>query len=143
MPCYRLLALARPESTPAQLASTFRQVARLVFREKGQFRHIENLGVRPLAYAHRLPREKFEDARFVQCTFDVAPSGLLEVEQMLKGDPTILRHFHLRDESPLAAFHRGVPKRRTKSLSAAMIARGQLFNPTTMKVEPLIGRAER
>lgn len=135
MPLYRLLAYAKPDTTPEKLAEMFRGVARMVYRERGQFRHIHNLGVRPLAYPHRRPREKYEAARFVACTYDLAPSALDEVERLLRTDDAVLRFVHLRDDGKLAGFKRGVPRiRRPKTLTPAERAQGE-FNPATMQVE--------
>ncbi len=138
MPCYQLLCFARPETSPKALAETFRRLARLVYREKGQMRTVENLGVRPLAYAHRIPREKFDDARLIQCSYDLPPSALVEVEGLLRNDPNMLRYFHLRDASDSAGFKPGASKsasKKRKPLSAEMLAKGNIFNDVTMKVD--------
>jgi ribosomal protein S6 len=124
MPCYKLMVWSRPEATPAELASTFRALARLVYREQGQFRTLENLGVRPLAWPIALPYEKFEEARLVQCTFDISPSGKSQLESFLKGTEAVLSYSHLRDHSKLAAFSRyaGKPISRRVPLHAIHFA---------------------
>lgn len=94
MPCYRLLAYARPDATPSSLAESFRNIARVVYREKGQFRTIDNLGVRPLAYREKSRGERFNEARFVSCVYDVAPDAKGIVEQVLKNDANLIRFFH-------------------------------------------------
>jgi small subunit ribosomal protein S6 len=135
MPLYRLLAYTKPDTSSADLAELFRSVARLVYRERGQFRKIQNLGVRPLAYPHRRPREKYDSARFVECTYDLAPKGLAEVERLLKSEDSVLRCFHMRSEDELAKFKRGDKQEKPpKALTAAEKAQGE-FNPATMEVE--------
>ena len=106
MPCYKLMVWSRPEANPKELANTFRALARLVYREQGQFRTLQNLGVRPLAWPIALPYEKFDEVRLVQCTFDISPSGKSQLESFLKGNDSVLSFSHLRDSSKLAAFSR-------------------------------------
>lgn len=79
MPCYKLLCLARPEVPPAALVTTFRNLARVVFQEKGQVRTVENLGVRPLSWPYRDHGTKYNEARWVEFTCDVSPIGLRQV----------------------------------------------------------------
>lgn len=99
MPTYELLALLRADTTPRTLTELFRGVARVVFREHGQFRTIENLGVRPLAYRTKQKGGAYhEDARFVQCTYDISPDGLATVEERLTMSPDLLRWAHYRQE---------------------------------------------
>ena len=132
---YRLLTYTKPDTGAEELAGIFRSVARMVYRERGQFRRIKNLGVRPLAYPFRRPREKYEAARFVECTYDVAPKGLSEVERLLRGDDAVLRFVHLKADDKLAAFRRGEPRRPRKLvLSPADRAKGE-FNTETMEME--------
>jgi hypothetical protein len=50
MPTYQLIVFAQPSSSPEKLSTIFKSIARLVYREQGQFRYIDNFGVRPLAY---------------------------------------------------------------------------------------------
>ena len=91
MPCYRLLCLARPETTPEYLAKMFKDVARLVYREKGVVREVSNLGIRPLAYRMKNRRQYFEDARWLQAVYDVSPAALGEVEKMLKQEEAVIK----------------------------------------------------
>lgn len=98
---------------------------------------MKNLGVRPLSFPLKREKELFDDARFVECTYDVAPDGLKEVERTLRSDPQVLRYMHFRDTSKLAEFRRGPAKKKTKPVTASMVAKGRLFNPETMRVEPL------
>eukprot|EP01138_Halocafeteria_seosinensis_P011086 gb/GECG01011323.1/.p1 GENE.gb/GECG01011323.1/~~gb/GECG01011323.1/.p1 ORF type:complete len:145 (+),score=11.76 gb/GECG01011323.1/:1-435(+) len=136
MPCYRLLCWARPESSPKELAETFRNLARLVYREQGQFRTIDNLGVRPLGWTLRKPYERFNEARLVECKYDIAPDGKDELENYLKSSTPVLRYFHFKDTSKLGEFKRGAPKKGGKKhLTAEMLRTGHLFNPETNKVE--------
>lgn len=133
MPCYKLIVWSRPEATPAELAKTFRGLAKLVYREQGQFRTLANKGVRPLAWPIRKPYEKFDEARLVECSFDVSPSGKEQLEGFLTSAEEVLAFTHLRDDGPLASFKRGTRKVRTKPVTAQMLSQGVLFDPETMK----------
>jgi ribosomal protein S6 len=46
--------LAAHPGIVTRLATLFRSVARVVYRESGQFRRVENMGVRPLATPVRI-----------------------------------------------------------------------------------------
>lgn len=96
MPCYKFLCLAKPDAQPQNLANIFKSVARVVYQEKGQFRTIENLGVRPLAWAYRNHGTKYTDARWVQFTCDISPVGLKQVQNTLRGEETVLMATPLR-----------------------------------------------
>jgi len=135
MPLYRLIAYAKPDTSAEKLSDMFRGVARMVYRERGQFRRINNLGVRPLAYPHRRPREKYEAARFVECSYDLAPRAIPEVERLLRSEDAVLRFVHLKSEGSLAEFRRGeVKPRANKPVTPAQRTRGE-FDPATMSVE--------
>lgn len=101
MPCYRVLCLLRPDTAPEKLASIFRDVARAVYREKGQFRGVENLGVRPLHWPLRKLGYKFDDARWVQYWADVSPTGLAQVRASMKQSPELLLATPLRARAEL------------------------------------------
>jgi ribosomal protein S6 len=87
MPPYELIVFLRPAVTPQQLSSLFRNVARIVFREQGQFRRVENLGVRPLAYPLRKSGARYEEVRWVSATFDAAPPVLAAVKRIRRDRP--------------------------------------------------------
>ena len=96
MPCYKVLCLAKPESSPQKLANIFKGVARVVYQEKGQFRQLENLGVRPLMWPYRKHGAKFNEARWVQFSCDVNPIGLRQVQNWLRQEDTVLMSTPLR-----------------------------------------------
>jgi ribosomal protein S6 len=96
MPCYRFLCLAKPETHPQTLANIFRTVARVVYQEKGQFRTVENLGVRPLHWAYRDHGTKYREARWVAFTADVSPAGLKQVQNTLRAEENVLMATPLR-----------------------------------------------
>ena len=79
MPCYRLVMLARPDVSGEKLATLCRAVARVVYREHGQFRWLRNAGVRPLAFAVRAGGAAYEEARWLEACFDVSPPALAAV----------------------------------------------------------------
>ena len=90
MPYYRTLCLVKPATSKKALTTMFRDVARLVYRERGNFRTIENLGVRPLATPVARNGMRFGDARWVSCSFDANPKGRSEVEKLLNMSSDIL-----------------------------------------------------
>ena len=96
MPCYRVLCLARPDTEPKKLADIFRGIAKVVYREKGQFRTLENLGVRPLHWPLRTLGHKFVAARWVQFSCDVNPAGLAQVRGLIHQEEAILMATPLR-----------------------------------------------
>jgi ribosomal protein S6 len=79
MPAYQLVLLARPDITPEKLSMVFRGIARVVYREHGQFRSIQNFGVRPLSYPIRKLGQRFDEARWIHASFDAAPPVLTAV----------------------------------------------------------------
>ena len=96
MPCYRFLCLAKPDTPAPVLADFFRGVARVVYQEKGQFRTIENLGIRPLAWPYRDHGTKYDEARWVEFICDVSPIGLRQVRNTLKTEEFVLMATPLR-----------------------------------------------
>ena len=90
MPLYRAIVLLKPDTSPRVLTGMFRSVARLVYRERGNFRSVENMGVRPLATPIARGGVRFEDARMVTCGFDANPAGRKEVDSLLRVAPELL-----------------------------------------------------
>ena len=96
--------MAKAETQAPDLAELFRTLARQVYKEKGQFRTIENLGIRPLAFEVRKTGQHYDSARFVECYYDVAPHGLPQVEEVLRKSHHVVRFFHLKATGPLHRF---------------------------------------
>lgn len=96
MPCYRILCLARSDVPPTKLADIFKSFAKVVYREKGQFRTVENLGIRPLHWPIRIAGQKFDDARWVQFWCDVSPTGLTALRGIIRQEERILMATPLR-----------------------------------------------
>jgi ribosomal protein S6 len=136
MPCYQLVLLARPDITPDQLSTLFRSIARVIYRENGQFRTLQNLGVRPLAYPVRKGGQKFEEVRWVQALYDCAPPALASVGSAIQSEKGVLQYQHLRHTGPLAAFSPafGSPQ-KLKRFSTAMRFNSALFDPDTLRVK--------
>ena len=134
MPPYQLIVFLRPAVTPLQLSSLFRNVARIVFREQGQFRRVENLGVRPLATPIRRDGERFDEVRWVSATLDVAPSALPAVYAAVKEERDTLQHHTLLSQDPLAAFSNKRPE-RLKRFPAAMRWNSVAFDPDTLSLK--------
>jgi ribosomal protein S6 len=132
MPCYQLVLFAKPEATPERLAALFRSVARVVYREAGQFRRVENLGVRPLAYPLRRPGTTYEEVRWVHATFDVAPAALAAVGAAIQADKDVLQYRHLLATDALARFRFRPEKERVKRASGAMRFASEVFDPDTL-----------
>lgn len=135
MPCYQLIVLARPDVTAERLAELFRGVARVVFRERGQMRHIENFGVRPLAYPVRKYGRKFEEARWVHATFDATPGALANVGAAVSVERGVLQFKYLRFDNPLAQFKPGGKKEKLQRFSTAMRFNADVFDPETLQIK--------
>jgi ribosomal protein S6 len=133
MPCYRFLCLARPDTAPAKLAEIFRGVAKVVYREKGQFRTIENLGIRPLHWPIRAFGNKFDDARWVQFYCDVSPAGLTQVRGLIRQEEAILMATPLRARAELGEVlgdfrpHRRLVEKKKFKLPTATSPIGELL----------------
>ena len=137
MPTYQLVVLAQPSASSEKLAALFRGVARLVFREQGQFRTVANFGVRPLAYPIRKAGSRFEEVRWVQATFDCAPPALPTIGALLGGDRDVLQFKTLRAGPELLGEFRAkrVPE-RLKRFSASARFERELFDPETLEMGP-------
>ena len=134
MPCYQLVLLARPDITPERLSVLFRAIARVVYREQGQFRNVENFGVRPLSFPIRVLGQKFDEARWVHATYDCAPSGLAAVTSTIQTEKGVLQYKFLRAGGPLARFDASGRTEKLKRFSTAMRFNSALFDPATLKV---------
>lgn len=132
MPCYQLILLARPDTTPERLAMLFRNLARVVYREHGQFRFVENFGVRPLAFPIRKGGQKFEEARWVHAYFDIAPAALPNVTAATGAEKGVLQCRYLRGTDYLSVFRPVGKKEKLKRFSTAMRYNSQLFDPETL-----------
>ena len=138
MPCYTMILLARPDLPPAKLAALFRGLARVVYREHGQFRRVMNRGVRPLAHAVRAGGAAFGEARWVEASFDVAPPALAAVAAAVGVEKGVLQFKTLRGADgaagggELAAFVQRPRGERLKRFSSAMRYNAELFDPATL-----------
>ena len=136
MPCYDLILFARPDITPERLATVFRLVARVVYREHGQFRTIQNFGVRPLAFPIRKGGQKFEEVRWVHATFDVAPPALASVGAAIQSEKGVLQYKHLRNTSYLGSFRPSGSMEKIKPFSSAMRYNTAIFDPESAGLRP-------
>ena len=132
MPCYQLLCYAKPDTSAERLSALFRAVARVVFREGGGFRRVENLGVRPVAYPLRKGGARYDEVRWVSATFDAAPPVLAAVGAVVDAEKDVLQYRHLVQEDRLAAFVARPPGERRKRFSAAMRWGASQFDPDTL-----------
>jgi ribosomal protein S6 len=135
MPCYQLVLLARPDITPERLATLFRLVARVVYREHGQFRTIENFGVRPLAFPIRKGGQKFEEVRWVHANFDVSPAALPSIGSAIASEKGVLQFKHMREQGYLGEFRPAGVKEKIKPFSAAMRFNADIFDPESLVVQ--------
>ena len=133
MPCYQLLCFAKPGMTPERLSELFRAVARVVYREGGGFRRVENLGVRPVAYPLRKGGARYDEVRWVSATLDVAPSALPAVYAAVKEERDTLQHHTLVSKEPLAAFSNKRPE-KLKRFPAAMRWSSVAFDADTLSL---------
>lgn len=132
MPAYQLIVLCRPDVTPDKLASCFRGVARVVYREHGQFRAIKNYGVRPLAFPIRKLGQRFDEARWVHATFDAAPPVLAAVGAAVQSEKAVLQYKHLRLSGGTYHFDGSAKGPKTKRFTAAMRYDAAKFDPAAL-----------
>lgn len=135
MPCYEMVVLARPDVTAERLSALFRSVARVVYREHGQFRRVVNFGVRPLAHAIRTGGSKFEEARWVHATMDIAPTALVNVSAAARQEKGVLRLEYLRRRDTLGEFKPSGRRERVKAFSYAMRYNAPIFDPASVTVQ--------
>lgn len=134
MPCYRLLAYAKPDTTPKDLARVFQNVARVVFRERGQLRTVENLGVRPVSTPFRVGGERIDDARMVMAFYDVSPLGLQVIASTLQQERAVMNFFHTSLDDGLGKFNGG-KKKNKKPITDAFASDRTLFNAEAFQQE--------
>ena len=135
MPCYQLLCFAKPDTTPERLSALFRAVARVVYREGGGFRRVENLGVRPVAFPLRKGGAKYDEVRWVSATFDAAPPALTAVGAVVDAEKDVLQYRHLVQTDRLAAFRAREPGERRKRFSNAMRWDAAQFDPDSLSLK--------
>ena len=136
MPCYSLTVFLKPSATPEALAALFRSVARVVYREAGQFRRVENLGVRPLAYPISKDGAKFEEVRWCTSTYDIAPSALPSVGAVVQAEKDVLQFRHVLSDDPLAAFSaRRRGREKLKRFAGAAKWAAHVFDPDTLTLK--------
>lgn len=143
MPCYQLVVFVRPDASPERLTELFRSVARVVYREQGQFRYLENFGVRPLAWPIRKAGSKFDEVRWVQCLYDVSPQVLSTIESAVKGDKDVLQLRHLRYGGYLGEFKARTSSERREKMSAAMKLNTLIFDPKAAERKAVEAAAEQ
>lgn len=143
MPCYQLVVFIRPDASPERLAELFRSVARVVYREQGQFRFLENFGVRPLAWPIRKAGSKFEEVRWVQCLYDCSPAILSTIEGVVKADKDVLQLRHLRYGGYLAEFRGKTSSEKREKMSSAMKLGQLMFDPKRLDEKTIEAAAEQ
>jgi ribosomal protein S6 len=132
MPCYQLILFAKPEAAPERLAALLQSVARVVYRESGQFRRFENLGVRPLAYPLRKGGTAYGEVRWMHATYDLAPPALAAVGAAIQADKDVLQYRHVLSTEPLAAFRNRPAEERLKKPAGARRWAAEHFDPDTL-----------
>jgi len=138
MPCYQLIVFAKPEVSAEKLTNVFRSLARLVYREQGQFRYIENYGVRPLAYPIRLTGQKYEEVRWIEAYYDCAPPALATIGALLAADKDVLQYKHLRNTTYLGEFKAHPRGEKKKKFANSVRYQKELLDPLTLELGPKI-----
>lgn len=138
MPCYQLIVFAKPEVSAEKLTNVFRSLARLVYREQGQFRYIENYGVRPLAYPIRSTGQKYEEVRWIEAYYDCAPPALATIGALLAADKDVLQYKHLRNTTYLGEFKAHPRGERKKQFSNSVRYQKELLDPLSLELGPQI-----
>lgn len=142
MPCYQLIVFLKPDASPDRLAQLFRSVARVVYREQGQFRFLENFGVRPVAWPIRKSGSKYEEVRWIQCLYDCSPQVLSAVEGSLRGDKDVLQMRHLRYEGYLGEFKARTSTEKRKKMPAVMKLNRVIYDPKAAEQKAVEAAAE-
>jgi len=122
-----------------KLSDFFRGLARLVYREGGGFRRLENLGVRPVAFPVRKSGIRYDEVRWVIATFDVTPSVLETIGAFVLAEKDVLQFKYMASKDRLAEFNAKPPGERRKKLSAAMRWGGVQFDPDTLSMKENTG----
>ncbi len=115
----------------------------MVYREQGQFRYLENFGVRPLAWPIRKAGSKYEEVRWVQCLYDVNPQVLSIIEGTIKGDRDVLQLRHLRYGGYLGEFKARTSTEKREKMSAAMKLSTLIFDPKAAERKAVESAAEQ
>lgn len=135
MPCYQLICFTKPDTSPERLSNLFRSIARVIYREGGGVRRVENLGVRPVAYPVRKGGVKYDEVRWVTATFDVSPPVLASVGAVVEAEKDVLQYRHLAPQDRLASFTAKPPGEKTRRFSAAMRWGAVQFDPNTLSLK--------
>ncbi len=143
MPCYQLVVFAKPDASPERLAELFRSIARVVYREQGQFRFLENFGVRPLAWPIRKAGTKYEEVRWVHCLYDCSPEVLGTIESVVRSDRDVVQLRHMRYQGYLAEFKAKTSSDKKQRFSAAMKLNEVVFDPKSLDQKTVEAAAEQ
>jgi small subunit ribosomal protein S6 len=97
---YELMLLIRPDLEDDKLQSAVEKVTRAIVNGGGALTKVSPWGKRRMAY----PIQTFRDASYFLIHFDIAPSGVREIERGLLISEEILRHLVvvIEDHGPAA-----------------------------------------
>lgn len=136
MPSYQLILFAKPETSPEKLASLFQNIARVVYRETGVFRTVQNYGVRPLAYPIKKTGNKYEEVRWIEAVYDCSPPVLPIVGAVIQADKDVLQYKHLVNTDPLGRFTGTAKKEKLKKLPGGITS--EVFDVETLQLKPVV-----
>eukprot|EP00598_Pedospumella_elongata_P001702 CAMPEP_0184967494 /NCGR_PEP_ID=MMETSP1098-20130426/858_1 /TAXON_ID=89044 /ORGANISM="Spumella elongata, Strain CCAP 955/1" /LENGTH=114 /DNA_ID=CAMNT_0027488965 /DNA_START=94 /DNA_END=438 /DNA_ORIENTATION=+ len=94
-----------PKAPKDRMVKILQQHAKIVLDSGGNYRGVENHGIRPLPERTRRtfavvdgPRY-FWEARYLTATFDASPAALVEIGRMFRNEENVLRAFTIKRKS--------------------------------------------
>lgn len=92
MRSYEMVFIVRPDLEGDELDAVVSEVQELVSRNDGEITKVEPWGLRKLAY----PINDHGEGRYLLMTFELEPSGVRNLERVLRLNESVLRHMVIR-----------------------------------------------
>lgn len=92
MRSYEMVFIVRPDLEGDELDAVVNEVQELVSRNDGEITKVEPWGLRKLAY----PINDQQEGRYLLMTFELEPSGVRNLERVLRLKESVLRHMVIR-----------------------------------------------
>eukprot|EP00388_Colpodella_angusta_P032136 GDKK01025588.1.p1 GENE.GDKK01025588.1~~GDKK01025588.1.p1 ORF type:complete len:131 (+),score=23.62 GDKK01025588.1:77-469(+) len=107
MPLYQQILMMLPKAPKDKMVKILQQQAKIVLESGGNYRGVENHGIRPLPERTRRqfavvngPRH-FWEARYVTTTFDASPAALVEIGRLFRNEENVLRAFTIKRKASI------------------------------------------
>lgn len=92
---YETVFIVRQDSTPAQVESLTQDYTKIIRDHGGEISKTEFCGLRTLAY----PIKKNRKGHYVLMNVQSSPTGVTEMERVMKLNENVLRHLTIRVEA--------------------------------------------